>query len=59
MRPWSTPWPSGARAGVSTVVLFHHSPRRTDDMLDAVAERYRRCDAPSVMVAVEGTVLQC
>ncbi len=49
----------GARACVSTVLLFHHGPRRSDDMLDAVAERYRRCDAPSVKVAVEGTVLQC
>ncbi len=29
----------GSVAGVGTVVLFHHSPARTDEMLDAVAGR--------------------
>jgi ribonuclease BN (tRNA processing enzyme) len=49
----------GAKAGASTVVLFHHSPRRTDDLLDAVAERYRSHADPSVAVAVEGAVIEC
>jgi ribonuclease BN (tRNA processing enzyme) len=46
----------GEAAGVGTVVLFHHSHRRTDAMLDMLADRYR--DHPTrVMVAAEGTVL--
>jgi phosphoribosyl 1,2-cyclic phosphodiesterase len=49
----------GALGGVSTVVLSHHSPRRTDDMLDRITERYRSATKPSVMVAVEGAVLEC
>ncbi len=49
----------GAEAGASTVVLFHHSPRRTDDLLDAVVERYRDHTDPSVVVAVEGAVVEC
>jgi phosphoribosyl 1,2-cyclic phosphodiesterase len=48
----------GRRAGVGTVVLFHHSPRRTDDELDAIAATYR-CDTPTVMVAVEGAAIDC
>ena len=47
----------GAVAGASTVVLFHHSPRRTDDGLDEIAARYCRHRSPTVVVAVEGTVL--
>ena len=31
----------GTAARVGTVVLFHHSPRATDDGLEAVADRYR------------------
>jgi phosphoribosyl 1,2-cyclic phosphodiesterase len=49
----------GAQAGASTVVLFHHSPRRTDDLLDEVTGRYEDHTAPSVVVAVEGAVLDC
>ncbi|HEX3981728.1 MAG TPA: MBL fold metallo-hydrolase [Acidimicrobiales bacterium] len=49
----------GAAAGVRTVVLFHHSPRRTDDMLDTVAGRYRDRGEPAVVVAVEGSVIEC
>ena len=57
MPPWSMPWPSGPSAGAATVVLFHHSPRRTDDRLDEIAARYCRHRSPTVVVAVEGTVL--
>jgi hypothetical protein len=49
----------GAAADVKTVVLFHHSPQRTDDMLDAVADRYRDRAGPAVVVAVEGSVIEC
>jgi phosphoribosyl 1,2-cyclic phosphodiesterase len=49
----------GAAAGVRTVVLFHHSPLRTDDMLDAVVDRYWDQDRPAVVVAVEGSVIDC
>ncbi len=49
----------GALAGVSSVVLSHHSPRRTDDMLDGVADRYRSATKPSVTVAAEGSVIRC
>jgi ribonuclease BN (tRNA processing enzyme) len=48
----------GAHADVGTVVLSHHSPRRTDDLLDEVAERYRHHSSPSVVVAVEGLVIE-
>ena len=47
----------GEVAGASTVVLFHHSPRRTDDLLDAVTERYSTHTTPAVVVAVEGAVI--
>ena len=47
----------GEQAGASTVVLSHHSPGRTDDQLDEIARRFRNHAAPSVVVAVEGTVL--
>jgi phosphoribosyl 1,2-cyclic phosphodiesterase len=46
----------GRSAGVGTVVLFHHSPRRTDQELDAIADTYR-CVTPRVMVAAEGAVV--
>jgi len=49
----------GVAADVSTVVLFHHSPHRTDDMLDAVSDHYRDRVDPTVLVAVEGTTIQC
>jgi phosphoribosyl 1,2-cyclic phosphodiesterase len=42
--------------GARLLVLFHHSPVRTDDQLDAIAESL---DAPlPVLVAREGQVLQ-
>jgi ribonuclease BN (tRNA processing enzyme) len=44
----------GAEAGVGTVVLFHHSHRRTDDMLDALAAEYDGARGPRVVVAAEG-----
>ncbi len=44
---------------MKTVVLFHHSPQRTDDMLDAVVDRYRDQVRPAVVVAVEGSVIEC
>jgi ribonuclease BN (tRNA processing enzyme) len=47
-----------ATAGVGTVVLFHHSPGRTDPALDALGHRYRHCSEPRVVVAVEGSVLE-
>jgi phosphoribosyl 1,2-cyclic phosphodiesterase len=49
----------GRRARASTVVLFHHSPMRNDEMLDEVARRYGRPSRPRVVVAVEGTVISC
>ncbi len=49
----------GRRAGTSTVVLFHHSPLRTDEMLDEVAARHRHHSNPRVMMAKEGTVIGC
>ena len=49
----------GALGGASSVVLSHHSPRRTDDMLDEIAGRYRSATKPTVVVAVEGTVIEC
>jgi phosphoribosyl 1,2-cyclic phosphodiesterase len=39
-------------AGVGTLVLFHHSPVRTDDQLDAIARDYRA--SMSLIVACEG-----
>jgi hypothetical protein len=44
-------------ANVGTVVLFHHSHRRTDAMLDVVTDRYRDQSGPRVMVGAEGTVI--
>jgi phosphoribosyl 1,2-cyclic phosphodiesterase len=49
----------GRHAEVSTVVLYHHSPNRTDEQLDEVADRYRSHVDPLVVVAVEGTVIEC
>jgi phosphoribosyl 1,2-cyclic phosphodiesterase len=48
----------GRSAGVGTVVLFHHSPRRTDEELDAIGATYR-CATPTVMVAAEGAAIDC
>jgi len=41
------------RAQARTVVLFHHSPERTDDELDALADRL-----PGAVVAAQGSVLE-
>jgi phosphoribosyl 1,2-cyclic phosphodiesterase len=40
------------RAGARRAVLFHHSPTRTDEQLDAIAERL-----PSAVVAAQGMVM--
>jgi phosphoribosyl 1,2-cyclic phosphodiesterase len=42
-----------ARAGAAKAVLFHHAPSRTDDELDALAERL-----PDAIVAAQGSVLE-
>jgi phosphoribosyl 1,2-cyclic phosphodiesterase len=46
----------GRRAGVSTVVLFHHKPDRTDAQLDAIAARF--VPEPTVLIASESLVLE-
>lgn len=43
----------GARAGADATALFHHSPERTDDQLDALAERYA-----NAIVAKQGSVIE-
>jgi ribonuclease BN (tRNA processing enzyme) len=49
----------GAAAGVGAVVLFHHSPARTDDMLDLIRTRYQGHTGPEVVVAEQGAVIDC
>jgi phosphoribosyl 1,2-cyclic phosphodiesterase len=44
-----------ARCGVPRVALFHHKPDRTDEELDAIAERFA---APGVTVVTQSTVLE-
>ncbi len=44
-------------AKVKRVLLFHHSPDATDDMLDAVGERWASHREPTVLLAKEGMVL--
>ncbi len=46
----------GRRAGTGSVVLFHHRHDRTDEALDALAERFRGA-SPEVIVAKQGAVL--
>jgi phosphoribosyl 1,2-cyclic phosphodiesterase len=46
----------GVRAHVGRVVLFHHSPERTDDELDAIAKRFSTSELP-VTVADEQLVI--
>jgi phosphoribosyl 1,2-cyclic phosphodiesterase len=46
----------GIRAKVGRVVLFHHSPERTDDELDSIAKRFTATDLP-VTVADEQLVI--
>jgi phosphoribosyl 1,2-cyclic phosphodiesterase len=36
----------GIQAKVGRVVLFHHSPERTDDELDSIAKRFAASDVP-------------
>jgi phosphoribosyl 1,2-cyclic phosphodiesterase len=43
-------------AGARSVALFHHRYTRTDDQLDALAQRLAS-DSPEVIVAAEGTEL--
>jgi phosphoribosyl 1,2-cyclic phosphodiesterase len=45
----------GQRAGAHGVVLFHHRPDRTDEMLDELARRFER--SPGVRPAAQGAVL--
>lgn len=44
-------------AGARAVALYHHDPLHDDDLLDAVAERWRGASGPEVIVAREGLVL--
>jgi phosphoribosyl 1,2-cyclic phosphodiesterase len=44
-------------ASVEQVVLFHHNPDATDDVLDALAEKWSAHQAPRVTVAKEGSVM--
>jgi phosphoribosyl 1,2-cyclic phosphodiesterase len=46
----------GTRARAASVVLFHHSPTRTDDMLDDLAAGFRTGAAPAIIAAAEGSV---
>jgi ribonuclease BN (tRNA processing enzyme) len=48
----------GKAAEVGAVVLFHHSPSRTDDELDALAARYTASAGTRVTVASEGTEIR-
>ncbi len=51
----------GRRAGARSVVLFHHRHDRTDDALDALAQRLGGAGsegAPEVSVATEGTTIE-
>lgn len=43
-------------AGVSSLALFHHDPRRTDDQVDEIVRRARAL-FPSVVAAVEGETI--
>jgi ribonuclease BN (tRNA processing enzyme) len=46
------------RCGAGTLVLFHHSPARTDDALDAIKERAESlADGLPVVLAVQGTAI--
>ena len=46
----------GIQARVGRVVLFHHSPERTDDELDSIAKRFAASEVP-VTVADERLVI--
>ena len=47
----------GEAARVKEVVLFHHNPDASDDMLDALGERWAAHTAPVVSLAKEGRVV--
>jgi ribonuclease BN (tRNA processing enzyme) len=48
----------GLECDAGTVVLFHHSPARTDDALDEIAARAQTLDeGPPVVVAREGMTI--
>jgi phosphoribosyl 1,2-cyclic phosphodiesterase len=60
-RGWGhSTWQEGVklaqRAGVRRLVLFHHDPARSDDMLDKIADAASRA-MPGTLVAREGLVL--
>jgi phosphoribosyl 1,2-cyclic phosphodiesterase len=46
-----------AEAGSRRVCLFHHAPRRSDDALDEMADRFAGCSVP-VTTAFDGLVLR-
>ena len=46
------------RAGARRVILFHHDPSRTDDEVEALAERLRRTEALPLEPAIEGATIQ-
>ena len=51
----------GKEVGAGRVVLFHHSPERADDAMDALLEQarsYAGADGPEVIAAAEGMVLE-
>jgi phosphoribosyl 1,2-cyclic phosphodiesterase len=45
-----------ARAGARAVAVFHHSPERSDDVLDELAVRF--CKEPGVRLAMQGEVVE-
>ena len=45
-------------AGAGAVLLFHHDPVRTDDEVDALAERLGRDETLHVEPAIEGVTIQ-
>ncbi len=47
----------GEAARVKEVVLFHHNPDASDDVLDALGERWAAHTAPIVSLAKEGRVV--
>jgi len=60
-RGWGhSTWQEGVklaqRAGVQRLVLFHHDPGRSDDMLDTIADAASRA-YPGTIVAREGLIL--
>ena len=46
------------RAGARRVILFHHDPSRTDDEVEALAERLRRTESLPLEPAIEGAMIQ-